>query len=76
MSKVGPFIPVEATRVKYTYPIFAYKEANKEPLIFDSQAECIKMLGGAPQTLLKCLKFGSLYKGYKVSRVALSDAFK
>ncbi len=45
MSKVGPFIPVEATRVKYTYPIFAYKEGNKEPLIFDSQAKCIKMLG-------------------------------
>jgi hypothetical protein len=51
LSKVGPFIPVEATRVKYTYPIFAYKEGNKEPLIFDSQAKCIKMLGGAPQTL-------------------------
>jgi len=75
LSKVGPFIPVEATRVKYTYPIFAYKEGNKEPLIFDSQAKCIKMLGGAPQTLKKCLKNGSLYKGYKVSRVALSDPF-
>ena len=56
MSKVGPFIPVEATRVKYTCPIFAYKEGNKEPLIFDSQTKCIKMLGGAPQTLKKCLK--------------------
>lgn len=33
------------------------------------------MLGGAPQTLKKCLKIRSLYKGYKVSRVALFDPF-
>lgn len=75
-TTVEPFIPVEATGVKLTYPIFAYKEGNKEPLIFDSQAKCIKMLGGSPQTLLKCLKTESLFKGYIVSRLPLSDPFK
>jgi len=80
LSKVSTFIPVEATRVKFIYPIFAYsltgEKENKEPLIFDSQAKCIKMLGGAPQTLLKCFKNGTLFKGYKVSRIPLSDPFK
>lgn len=75
MSTGKLFTPVKAIGVKNTYPIYAYDSNSLETLIFKSQADCIKNLGGAPQTLLKCLNNNTLFKGYRVSRVPLSNPF-
>lgn len=75
LSNEKPFVPVPSIGSKKTHVIYAYTPGNALPLIFDSQTQCARKLGGAPKTLLKCLNNNLLFKGYRVSRLPLLEPF-